>query len=311
MSTLGTFAEFGVLQDVGEALKRGKRFITKNVPEAAKKAVTKGGALVKSETGSLTTTSAEKSGALALRDSAMKSATPTNSSLAVRSQQNVDTATPKKKSNLGLYLGLGGAAAAGGVTALALSGGKKEKKEADMSYNSTLRTFAEESDPFVIKTKAGADAAKKGIRDKEKQYYAESYGKADGVGKEALKKQSGKYLRQRNIENIVDSKGGIKDAYSKGGIKDVVRTTLAVSGKPERAAINAGKNSKSKIVRDIASGAEELGRKGFRAGATGGRGLVNKLVGRTVTGKVARLGAAGAGIAAVGSALKRKEKEEQ
>lgn len=222
----------------------------------------------------------------------------------------------KKKSNLGLILGLAGGGAAlagGGATAIALANRKKKKAspeaEAKMSSPHGLASFAE-VDPFKPQTSNAKKNAAKGTRDKEKQFYAEAFGKADDEGKAAMQKQSGKYLRQRNIENIVDSKDGMGKAYNKGGLKDVGNVTAAVLGNPERNLIASGKKSGNKFVRDLAEGAEGFGRSGYRAGATGARGVLNKVVGRTATGKVARLGAAGLGLSAIGGAMRRKREGE-
>jgi hypothetical protein len=219
-----------------------------------------------------------------------------------------------KKSNLGLILGLAGGGAAlagGGATAIALANRKKKassETESKMSSPHGLASFAE-VDPFKPQTRGQKRNASADIRDKEKQAWAETFGKADDEGKAAMNKQSAKYLRQRNIENIVDSKDGMGKAYNKGGLKDVGNVTTAVLGNPERNLIASGKKSNNKFVRDLAEGAESFGRKGYQAGATGGRKLVNKLVGRTLTGKVARLGAAGTGLAVIGSAMRRNRDE--
>lgn len=234
-----------------------------------------------------------------------------------RSKMALPAGEDKKKSNLGLILGLagGGAALAGGgaATAIALANRKKKKAspetEAKMSSPHGLSSFAAE-DPFKTRTKGQTDAAMKGIRTKEKQYWAESFGKADDEKKAAMKKETDKYLRQRNIENQLDAKDGIGKTYNKGGLKDAVNVTTALAGQPERKLVQAGKSSSNKFVRDLAEGAESFGRAGYRAGAVGGQKIINKIVGRTATGKLARLGAAGTGLAVIGGAMRRNRQEE-
>ena len=306
MGTLSTFARFVPMKGnpVEKALGVGKK--------AFKKVSSKGGALVPSSGSALTATGSKaiqgKSGSSAL-SYALPDATKVRAKGSRGTQAALEGGTDKKKSKLGLYLGLGGAglAAAGGGTALAVA--NKKKKEAKMSGNSETASFAE-SDPFKPNTPFQKKNASAGVRDKEKQRFAEAFGNADEAGKKAMEKQSGKYLRQRNIENLTDAKGGMKKAYGKAGLKDVANVSTAVAGMGERKLINAGKNSKSKIVQDLAKGAEAIGRKGYTAGATGARGVLNKIAGRTLTGKAVRLGAAGVGLSAIGGAMKKKNQEQ-
>lgn len=115
------------------------------------------------------------------------------------------------------------------------------------------------------------------------------------------------YANQRGIEKQIDSGGDIYKGAKGAG--DYVNRTSALLTSPERKAIAAGKTSKNSFVKGLSEGAEKFGRAGYKTGATGLRGVGNALVGRTVTGKVARLGAAGIGLSAIGGAMKRNRQE--
>ena len=112
---------------------------------------------------------------------------------------------------------------------------------------------------------------------------------------------------QRKLEQQID-RGG--NAYKiKNDDVGVVGRTTALLGSPERGAIEKGKKSKNSFVKGLAENAEKFGKLGYQEGAEGWRRYANKAVGRTATGKVARLGAAGVGLAAIGGAMKRNRQE--
>lgn len=119
---------------------------------------------------------------------------------------------------------------------------------------------------------------------------------------ERLKKYGGQRAVERNID-----KGG--DVYKGAKGMDYVTRTGALLGSPERNMIAAGKNSKNGFIKGASEVAEKVGRAGYKTGAIGARGVLNKVVGRTATGKVARLGAAGIGLSAIGGAMKRNRQE--
>ena len=119
---------------------------------------------------------------------------------------------------------------------------------------------------------------------------------------ERLKKYGGQRAVERNID-----KGG--DVYKGAKGMDYVTRTGALLGSPERNIIAAGKKSKNDFIKGSANAAEGFGRLGYKTGAIGARGVLNKVVGRTATGKLARLGAAGIGLSAIGGAMKRNRQE--
>ena len=307
MSTLGTFARFVPMKGnpIEKVLGLGKK--------AIKKTKNKGGALVSSSGSALATTGSKAVKGNPTSSSALSYALPDATKARAKGRRGTQTAiegtAEKKKSNMLPLALLGGGVAVGTGAGIATRAALSKKKKAEMSGNTNTASFAE-SDPFKPRTSFQKKNASSGVRDKEKQRFAEAFGNADEAGKKAMEKQSGKYLRQRNIENLTDAKGGIGKAYGKAGLKDVANVSTAVAGMGERKLINAGKNSKSKIVQDLAKGAEAIGRKGYTAGATGARGVLNKIAGRTLTGKAVRLGAAGAGIAAIGGAMKKKREDQ-
>ena len=122
-------------------------------------------------------------------------------------------------------------------------------------------------------------------------------------GKKAVLERRGKLNSQKLVEAGSDKLGFLDSAKLAG------RQVTATAGNPERALIAKGKASEG-FVKGLAEGAEKFGKAGYREGAIGVRGALNKVAGRTLTGKAVRLGAAGVGIAAIGSAL-RKKREDQ
>ena len=122
-------------------------------------------------------------------------------------------------------------------------------------------------------------------------------------GKKAVLERRGKLNSQKLVEAGSDKLGFLDSAKLAG------RQVTATAGNPERALIAKGKASEG-FVKGLAEGAEKFGKAGYREGAGGVRGALNKVAGRTLTGKAVRLGAAGVGIAAIGSAL-RKKREDQ
>jgi len=117
-----------------------------------------------------------------------------------------------------------------------------------------------------------------------------------------------KLKTQKALEEVAD-KTNIKNLKSVSANK-VPATLAAYGGNPERRVLKAGKASDSAIVKTAADALEGFGKLGYLEGATGNRNLLNKVVGRTASGKVARtLGLLG--TVGVGKAALRKRKEER
>jgi hypothetical protein len=191
--------------------------------------------------------------------------------------------TAKKIRNRNLLIGAGlGAAGLGTAGAIALNN-RRKKKTADMGFNSAFANFAEAT-------------RKIGKGDKAVEYTMDELAN--------IKKSSKATQGQKAIERATDTGSTMPKA-------GVVSRTLALAGSPERDLIRSGKGSKNEMVRNISKGAESFGRLGFKQGATGARGVLNKVVGRTATGKVARLGAAGLGLSAIGGAMRKNRQENQ
>lgn len=127
---------------------------------------------------------------------------------------------------------------------------------------------------------------------------------ATNVPNQGEMKNLNKLKQQQQVESSVDNKG-IRNTLKSAGEK-----VTAAGGSLERKLIAKGQNSDKGWIKGLAEGAEKAGKAGYKAGATGARGVLNKIAGRTLTGKAVRLGAAGAGIAAIGSALKKKNNNE-
>jgi len=142
------------------------------------------------------------------------------------------------------------------------------------------------------KVKAGEDFAKAKASTAPNNFIA---------AKKARTESLGKLNGQKSIEGVADGLGFRKS------VKTLANDISAVGGNPERALIAKGKASEG-FGKTLAEGAEKFGKMGFKEGGIGARGVLNKVAGRTLTGKAVRLGAAGAGIAAIGSALSKKNK---
>jgi len=115
----------------------------------------------------------------------------------------------------------------------------------------------------------------------------------------AMKDNIKKVKSQKALENLIDSDMGDSINPKTGKLSIVA----GWAGGAERNLLRSGKASDNAIVRGAADGLEGFGKLGFRQGATGARGVLNKVVGRTGTGKVARtlglLGSVGVGKAAL------------
>jgi len=114
---------------------------------------------------------------------------------------------------------------------------------------------------------------------------------------------------QRALEETVDNTN-IKNLRN-ADISKLPATLAAYAGNPERRLIrsNTGGVNDGALKMAVSEGLSGIGNLGYLEGATGARGVLNKVVGRTTTGKVARtlglLGAVGVGKAALS---KRKER---
>jgi hypothetical protein len=128
---------------------------------------------------------------------------------------------------------------------------------------------------------------------------------ATNVPNKGEMKNLNKLRGQNQVEQSVDNKG------FRNSVKAIADKTTAAGGSLERKLMAKAQNSDKGWVKGLAEGAEKAGKAGYQAGATGARGVLNKIAGRTLTGKAVRLGAAGAGIAAIGGAMKRKRQENQ
>lgn len=211
---------------------------------------------------------------------------------------------------IGSGLGLAGLGTAGAIA----YNNRNASRNSEMSANSAYANFASlradrtaeeiaKADASIARKRklvkpltetgnADADAAIKSVRD---------------IARDNRRKEVGKLNKQRAIERNVDSGGDVYKGAKGAG--DYLARTSALLTSPERMAIQAGKNSKNGFVSGLAEGAEKFGKAGYKEGATGLRKVGNALVGRTVTGKVARLGAAGLGLSAIGGAMKRNRQE--
>lgn len=179
----------------------------------------------------------------------------------------------------GTALGVGGAGALG--TGLYLNRNSSKNKMSEMSRLKSYADFADE--PVKTAQEIAEEAAKKAKRAK-------------------------RAAMQRKLEGQID-RGG--NAYKiKNDDVGVIARTTALLGSPERASIASGKKSKNEFIKGLAENAEKLGRLGYQEGAEGWRRYANKAVGRTFTGKVARLGVAGLGLSAIGGAMKRNRQEQ-
>lgn len=127
---------------------------------------------------------------------------------------------------------------------------------------------------------------------------------ATNVPNKGEMKNLNKLAGQKQVEQSVDNKG------FRNSVKAIADKTAAAGGSLERKLMNKAQNSDKSWVKGLAEGAEKAGKAGYKAGATGARGVLNKIAGRTLTGKAVRLGAAGAGIAAIGGAMKKKREDQ-
>ena len=128
---------------------------------------------------------------------------------------------------------------------------------------------------------------------------------ATNVPNKGEMKNLNKLAGQKQVENSVDNKG------FRNSVKAIADKTTAAGGSLERKLMSKAQNSDKGWIKGLAEGAEKAGSAGYKAGATGARGVLNKIAGRTLTGKAVRLGAAGAGLAAIGGAMKKKNQENQ
>lgn len=204
--------------------------------------------------------------------------------------------------NRNIMIGAGlGTAGLGTAGAIALS---NRKKNANMSGINAYSSFAKKTYGEVtdaMRAGSGSDlsadqlAKIKAVKDNKQ--------KLDADQLKEVQKRAGDLKSQRSLEKAVDAG---KDT----GKASLIARGAALAGSPERDLIRSGKASDKKWVKGLAEGAEKFGKLGYKSGATGARGVLNKVVGRTGTGKIARLGAAGAGIAAIGGAMKRKREDQ-
>lgn len=116
---------------------------------------------------------------------------------------------------------------------------------------------------------------------------------------------------RKNLSSAIDQQSIAEKLGSAGaGAYAVGKSAASIAGTPERALVNKGLNAaEGSLGRKVAEGAKKLGELGFNANRTGKRGAVlNALAGRTVTGKLARLGAAGLAVKGV---LGKKKNQDQ
>jgi len=310
MSTLGTFAKysgqanFGILQDIEQARQRmepgyADKVVAKN--KAAQKAanpmiqgespdrVQKGryqgrrARIANKGSNVINRPSAEAKAIMP----AMKVTKQSEASKKRVADSMAEIAKKKglKIRNLGLGIGLGTAGLAGLGAAAYLN--RDSNRRANMSAKSAFANFAETT-------------RKIGKGDKAVEYTMDELAN--------IKKSSKATQAQKAVERSID-RGD--DIYKGAKGMDYVTRTGALLGSPERGLITSGKKSKNELVRNIAKGAEKFGSLGYKQGATGARGVLNKVAGRTVTGKAVRLGAAGIGLSAIGGAMKRNRQENQ
>ena len=169
----------------------------------------------------------------------------------------------------------------------------------------TIVPVAPQSDDAIKaarKVKAGEDFAKAKASNPSNGFTAAKKNLPEL--KKAKAESLGKLNNQKSVEGIADGLGFRKS------VKTLAGDVTAVGGNPERALIAKGKASEG-IGKTLAEGAEKFGKMGFKEGASGARGVLNKVAGRSLTGKAVRLGAAAAGIAAIGGALRGKKRDEQ
>ena len=100
----------------------------------------------------------------------------------------------------------------------------------------------------------------------------------------AMRDSIKKVKSQKALENLIDRDMGSSIDPKTGKLS--ILTGWA--GQKERSLLRSGKASEDKITKGAANALEGFGKLGFREGATGARGVLNKAVGRTATGKVAR-----------------------
>lgn len=225
--------------------------------------------------------------------------------------------------NLAVGIGLGTAGLAG-LGAAAYLNRDSRNRRAEMGFGSAFANFAVsaeeraaaraylESRGFTLKdeTPELAAATRKRREEAVKRFTQTGNPEADAV----INKMRGE-ARKARVKNIADTKaqklvesnidaGG--DIYKGAKGMEYVTRTGALLGSPERGLIEAGKASKNEFVQNLAKGAEKVGRLGYKPGA----GVMNKVVGRTFTGKVARLTGVGLGLSAIGGAMKRNRQEQ-
>lgn len=194
---------------------------------------------------------------------------------------------------IGAGLGLAGLGTAGAIA----YNNRNSNKRSEMSSGSAFANFVSKDKKDAVKAmtqtgNADADAAIKMVRDESRKN---------------RRKELANLKTQRGFESAADRGEAFKNA--KGG--DMVARTLAVAGSPERALIAQGKRSQNGFVKGLAEAAENIGKAGYKEGATGLRKVGNAIAGRTMIGKGVRLGAAGLGLSAIGGAMKRKRQENQ
>lgn len=229
-------------------------------------------------------------------------------------------ALAKKVKNRRLAIGAGlGLAGLGTLGAIAYNNRDSRNRRAEMGFGSAFANFAEKVSPITGKKISGGltgstvgltaeQIAGTGTAMSEEQLKrirerASSRKKMSAEDIKATQERLKKYAGQRGVERNIDAGG---DIYKGAKGMEYVTRTGALLGSPERALIQAGKASKNEFVQNLAKGAEKVGRLGYKPGA----GVLNKVVGRTLTGKAARLGVAGLGLSAIGGAMKRNRQEQ-
>lgn len=346
MSTLGTFAkysDFGILESIDQARQRNEPGYASRVVRKAKAKRIASNPIIQGMNpdrvekvryqGRRANIATQGSSTITRPTTETKSVMKVTKQSATGKKRVADgfAEIAKKKGlkmrNIGIGAGLGVAGLAGlGATAYNL---RNSNRRSEMSFGSAYANFAE----ALVGSKSGVSPITgKPYTNKSKEFGEVTDAMRTGTGTPLTPEQLDKlktsknnkkqfdktqiedtqkslkaYANQRGIEKQIDSGGDIYKGAKGAG--DYVNRTSALLTSPERKVIAAGKTSKNSFVKGLSEGAEKFGRAGYKTGATGLRGVGNALVGRTVTGKVARLGAAGIGLSAIGGAMKRNRQE--
>lgn len=116
----------------------------------------------------------------------------------------------------------------------------------------------------------------------------------------AAKASGKKKIKAGDVEKLAKDKGYAGGRGFGTGVKKAAGQVTAIAGQPERFITN-------KLLSDeAAKSVRNVGRLGYKKG---GNKFVNAAVGRTITGKLARIGGLGAAAGLTASALSNRNRE--